>query len=91
MLFEPNDPGPINLSHQQRVDRRFDILTGETEKVKYKAIELVNKLKEEKNVITKGNLKKLHELARNNSLPIEYEKPVVKEGWVGKSKGMLQI
>jgi len=63
----------------------------ETEKVKYKAIELVNKLKEEKNVIAKGNLKKLQELARNNSLPIEYEKPVVKEGWVGKSKGMLQI
>lgn len=36
-------------------------------------------------------LKRMQELATLNNIPIEYEMKKVKEGWLGKPKGMLQV
>ena len=58
MIFSPDDEGPIYLSNTERQNQRHDNNTGRMKKVKYKASELIKKLKDEKNVIAKGNLKK---------------------------------
>ena len=42
-------------------------------------------------ILTKGTLKQLQELCKANNLPIEIEFNVIKEGWVGKPKGMYQV
>ena len=45
----------------------------------------------EKIIIAQGNLKKIQEIARNSDVPIEHDKPIIEEGWVGKPKGMMQL
>ena len=58
MVFSPDDDGPIYLSPTERQSKKEDRDTGKIKTVKYTLSELINKLKEEKNVIVKGNLKK---------------------------------
>ena len=53
--------------------------------------ELVQLLKDKKNIVVQGNLKKIQELATHNNIPLQHEVPIIKEGWVNKPKGMLQI
>ena len=64
--------------------------TGKFKKVKYTRSELI-KMLAEKNIIAQGNLKKIQEIARNSDVPIEQDKPIIEEGWVGKPKGMMQL
>ena len=90
MVFSSEDVGPFGKSHIQRQSSKYDKETGKMKTIKYKMSELIEKLKE-KGVIAKGNRKKIQELATHNNIPLQYERPIIEEGWVDKPKGMLQV
>ena len=91
MVFSSEDDGPIGLSKIDRESTKYDRDTGKTKTVKYKMAELVQLLKDKKNIVVQGNLKKIQELATYNNIPLQHEVPIIKEGWVNKPKGMLQV
>ncbi len=35
--------------------------------------------------------KEVHQIARDNGLELTYQHPEIREGWVGKPKGLLQV
>ena len=39
----------------------------------------------------RGSKEKIQELAKSHNIPLQYDEVVVKEGWVGKAKGALQV
>ena len=91
MVFSSEDDGPIGLLKMDRQSTKYDRDTGKTKTVKYKMAELVQLLKDKKNIVAQGNLKKIQELATYNNIPLQHEVPIIKEGWVNKPKGMLQV
>ena len=90
MIYAADDVGPSYLSPEQRQLKRMDRDTGKCKKVKHTRSELI-KMLAEKDIIAQGNLKKIQEIARNSDVPIDHDKPIIEEGWVGKPKGMMQL
>ena len=90
--FEATDEGPFHLSDEERMQRRFDFETGEKEIKNYTRSTLIKKIKENTNLdqVT-GNVKEIREIAKAHNVPTSFERNKVKEGWMGKPKGMLQI
>ena len=91
MQFAEDDLGPCYFSESERIIRRHDIDTGESREVENTKAKLISLLKESGVSDPCGNKEKLQELAKARGLPIKYTKKVIKEGWVMKPKGALQI
>ena len=91
MQFSENDPGPCYMSEALRMENRFDRITGKTRSRDITCANMIKALKT-KNVKEPCGLKeKLQELCRQHNLPTKFDEPVIKEGWIGKPKGALQI
>ena len=86
MVFLSKDVGPVGKSAIQQQSTKYDNDTGKVKKVKYKMSELVQKLKDENNVIAKGNMKKIQLIATNNNITLHHKVPIIEEGWIGKPK-----
>ena len=93
MNFRPGDTGPFYLSDEERTATKWCCQSDEVVSKKYTKNELRKKIFELTSMdpAPNTNLKKMRELATKNNIPIEYEMKKVKEGWMGKPKGMLQI
>ena len=85
-----NDNGPFYLSEAKRRSTKFDQDTGKTSLCRIKKELLVQAL-EAKGVRAKGNKKAIVKLCQLNDIPFSEARPIVKEGWCGKPKGMLQV
>lgn len=89
-----DDIGPFQLSPQEKIRRRHDIeLEGSSTKNKTKA-ELKNELAQHGvHFVENENytLKRLQEMAGENSIEIKKTERKILGGWVGKPKGLLQV
>ena len=91
LTFVETDIGPFWMSTNDRILNRHDQIEGDPLIVQRNKSELILEL-HSKGVQTKGkNKKKLVNLCQNNSIPITCKVPKIKEGWVGKAKGLLQV
>jgi hypothetical protein len=88
-LPEEQEQGPFNLSKEEREKQKYDRPTGELKKKEKTAAMLRAELK-----ISSANRSKFRKaelIAKAKEAGIEYEEPVILEGWYGKPKGMLQV
>ena len=91
MVFTEENTGPIYLTDEEKIKKRYDSNTGVVKKEKRKLTELIDALFNEKKISAKGNLKKITDLCTQNNISLTKETSVIDEGWVNKPKGMLQI
>ena len=69
-----------------------NIVSDEIIRKKYTKAELIRTISEQTgNNNIKGTVEDIHNLARLNNIPIEYEMRKTKEGWLGTPKGMLEV
>ena len=54
-------------------------------------IDLIKALKSKNVKDPCGNKEKIRELAVKHNISLVFDNPIIKEGWVGKAKGSLQI
>ena len=94
MVFRADDIGPWYLSPTQQALQRHDRPTGKTKSVEKSKKELLDALKERGVVLQqqRGYTKKeLQDFARHNGIDLCEIKEVIKPGWEGKPKGLLQV
>jgi hypothetical protein len=92
MVYSEDDQGPFEFSPEQREATRNDIDTGKTrDDVKLTKRELIERLRDQGVVNPKGTAKKLADQCVMLGLATTKSVKVIKEGWVGKPKGALQI
>jgi hypothetical protein len=91
-VFVESDVGPFWLSQQEREEQRYDqVIQGTTTKRKLRKCELVKKLAEE-GIVAAGNYNAIAKIATERNVPIfEQDLPKIREGWVGKPKGIYQV
>ena len=91
MVFQSTDVGPFWMTRQQREANRFDQETGETKVRKRLKAELKAELISRSINCGKKNLQELQNICNGFGIPTSEEIAVVKQGWEGKPKGLLQI
>jgi hypothetical protein len=91
MVYQDGDSGPYYLSDADPEALKLDCPTGETSTKKRRKDALEKDLRAKGGVSAKGNRDALVKLCQQNNVPYEITAPKIKEGWVGKPKGMLQI
>ncbi len=95
MQFRDGDEGPFWMTVQQREQSKNDHESDEIQVKKYTKKELIDQLVARTglsvNNFHRRSLKNLQDVATANQLPLEHAVPRIKEGWMGKPKGMLQI
>ena len=92
MTFKDSDSGPFYLTEQEREIQKYPVATGRMRVRKKSRKELLEGLKQRGTVI-KGNysIKQLEQYANNYNLPVETNEEVIRPGWVGATKGLLQV
>jgi len=92
MIFSDSDKGPFWMTSEQRESTRTDIITGEGQTKDKTNAELIVDLRAIQCKVPRGAKKaRLVELARINGILLTTSTEKVKEGWVGKAKGMMQV
>jgi hypothetical protein len=91
MVFAPTDVGPFYLLPAQREKRKLDEKTGKMVTKLLPKTRLVEMLKDMNILNPVGNLKHLQAQCKALDLPITGTEEKIREGWVGKPKGSLQI
>ena len=91
MQFDEFDEGPCYLDESERHNSRNDIDTGKVRRKEVLKLDLIKALKSKGVGDPCGNKDKIRELAVKHNIPLEFDSPIIKEGWVGKAKGSLQI
>ena len=92
LVFTETDLGPFWMTPDDRIQNRLDQVDGDPLSIRRNKSELILELHSKGITGTKGkNKKELVALCNSNGIPIVREEPKVKEGWVGKSKGLLQV
>jgi hypothetical protein len=91
-MFTEEDAGPFWMGTNDCILNRHDkVVHGNPSITPRNKSELILELRG-KGINTKGkNKKELVAVCINNSIPITCEVPKIKEGWVGKAKGLLQV
>ena len=79
------------MTETERNSCKYDIETGETREVDITKANLILSLKCSGVKEPCGNKEKLQEMAHSQGLPTKYTKKIIKEGWVSKPKGAIQI
>ena len=90
MVFTKFDQGPCYLNPREQIEQRLDLNMGVTKQKELTKSELVEILKSKGNDCF-GSKKTLCEKCRKLGIPVHTQVPVVREGWVDKPKGALQI
>jgi hypothetical protein len=90
MNFQDGDCGPFYLSQADREASKFDCRTGGTVTKKRKKEKLEQDLAAI-GVVAKGTRDQLAKVCEQNNLPVQDTTEIIKDGWVGKPKGMLQV
>ena len=89
--FEEGDEGPFYLEERTRAAKKYDFL-GKNKKPKPLTIsELTEKLIEKGINVGKRKKPELVELAKLHGIPLDHPPENIREGWLGKAKGMLQV
>ena len=88
--YSSEDCGPFHFSKQERLLRRNDVLLGTFKEKNKTTKELITELKA-KGLEPRGLLKALQEMAVGNGIAIKKNVQKVREGWMGKNKGILQV
>ena len=91
MQFSEHDPGPCYMSESVRLASKFDKNTGQTRSKYVTCANMIKALKAKGVNDPCGLKEKLQEMSREHNLPIKFDEPVIREGWIGKPKGALQI
>ena len=91
MQFSEHDTGPCYLSQSDALKCKYDVDTGRTREKEILKYDLIEALKKDGIDNPCGSKEKLQEMCKNRNLPIRFTEKVVKEGWVGKPKGSLQV
>jgi hypothetical protein len=94
MVFTAGDTGPWYLSPDQQALQRHDRPTGKSKLVERSKKQLLEALKERGVTLQqqRGYTKKeLQDFARNNQIELYDCKELIKAGWEGKPKGLLQV
>ena len=91
MQFEQGDEGPCYMDDSERLLRMYDIDTGKTSERELTKSDLIISLQNAGIKDPCGSKEKLQELAVTHKLPIKFTKKIIKEGWMLKQKGALQI
>jgi hypothetical protein len=91
LMFNEADAGPFWMGTNDCLMYRHNQVDGNPSIAQRNKSELILEL-HGKGINTKGkNKKELVAVCINNSIPINCEVPKIKEGWVGKAKGLLQV
>ena len=80
------DQGPFYLEPEERRRRKYDLLTGEVKIIHKTKNQFLKELKE-KALFKRKNL----QISQQSSDRLTYSENKVIDGWVGRSKGMLQV
>jgi hypothetical protein len=92
MVYSENDAGPFDMTPEERAANRIDYDTpGRVKDVNLTKKELIEMLKVENVTNPKGTTKKLQQKCEMLGLPTKNSVKIIREGWVGKAKGALQI
>lgn len=93
MSYRPGDEGPALLSADNREKYKYDFTTGDVKVKTFTKQELIQKLKSVPDPINdpRGTLADIRALCRARNIDTAESRPVIKEGWMGKPKGILQI
>ena len=73
------------------IERNIEKITGKYREKDILKTGLIQALKADGVDDPCGNKEKLQQMCINRNLPIKYQEKVIKEGWVGKPKGSLQV
>jgi len=92
MVYSENDVGPFDMTPEEREGKWNDIDTGRIKNdVKLTKHELIKLLNNQGVLNPKGRRTKLAQQCEMLGLPTQKCIKIIKEGWVGKPKGALQI
>jgi hypothetical protein len=93
MSYQPGDEGPALMSAEDREKYKYDFATGDVKVRTFNKQELIQKLKSAPDPINdpRGTLADIQALCRARYIDTAESRPVIKEGWMGKPKGILQI
>ena len=78
------------MNLDERNTSKHDVRTGEFATLKKTKEMLVEELSS-MNIVAKGSKEDVVHVAKNNNIQIEHTKEKMKEGWVSRPKGILQI
>ena len=92
MDFNEDNLGPFYLNDNHRKLRKHDRPSGKWKTITKTKKKLKIELKE-KGYVVRGHMKKerIEQLAKEYEISRTCEEEVVKEGWLGKPKGLLQV
>jgi len=93
MQYKIGDPGPFWKTTDERTNNMHDTIMEGTVTKKRTKNELIKAISDgfpNYNLPT-NNIKDIQAHATSLGIPVEYEKQKIKEGWLGKLKGMLQL
>jgi hypothetical protein len=91
MVFSDSDVGPFYMGDKERESNKLDIRTGKKRKKYIIKEEMKKNLKAMGILNPTGSLTQIRAQCTALNLPTVYEYEVIKEGWVGKAKGALQV
>ena len=92
MVFASHgDTGPCYLTESEIKMQMLDVNTGKKRKVNLTKAQLIAELKSHGILHPKGSRKVLQEQCTQIGVPLYKRIDIIQEGWVGKSKGSLQI
>ena len=90
MQYTPQDDGPCYLTDKEKIEQKYDRVSGKFRKKYFTKTDLIEKLKATGIRDPRGNKKVLQEQCTTLNIPIHTQVPVVHEGWSNKPKGSLQ-
>ena len=92
MVFASHsDTGPCYLTEPEIKMQMLDVNTGKKRKVNLTKVQMIAELKSQGVSDPKGSRKVLQEQCTQIGVPLYKTIDTIQEGWVGKSKGSLQI
>jgi hypothetical protein len=92
LTFKEGDEGPFYLDPRMRESNKYDSFTGTNKKAKpFTNAELMEKLKGIGVNIGKKKRPELVELATHHWITLLHAPENMRERWMGKAKGMLQV
>ena len=92
MQYQPDDDGPFYLSKDKRNKLKHNCEMQQMETKKYTCAQLIDKIKDKTNLPTvRGTLKDVQDQAIKIGIPIDFQRQKVREGWIRKAKGTIQI
>ena len=91
MVFTEQDVGPFHLTKEERERTKHDVIIGLKSRNKSRA-ELIEELKSTHHIENvRGTKADILKIAQEKNIEVKVTENKIKEGWVGKPKGMKQI